>query len=811
MVGTYRTDTEESVISESSVNSNLGDFKFSYLAGTDLYTLNMKSSSSLRYQEIVDEAPHNISIENHFMPSVTYTGRTLDITFGEDLTYITMPDGSIARLSDDELFFTRILFRSRLFKNGAGLVIDYDKYDCDLYVRYAGDSEYTLKESFKNQSKDRTWSFSESDHIAAWYIVIHDVTESVLPNTTWNEEPVFTNKHICKSGVAESGTVYSLGYINVYAHTDNGLTLVSRTTSDLYDGELMKDVEEYDLATYGSHLRRRSLTNKWSYYKTSQYYWNPAALQSFDDIVQDDENQRFTTTDHTAIKLSLGTNLFNPELTYKDQYDHETMVKGFRIYNLLPVGVELDSTADEIAESLDIFRHGYHHLWSEDFELLTTGNNCPCHSASGKNQYNNAELYQQLLSDSLKTEVNITENWNNTGRIKVEIVGRFTTKYWLVAYYYNTYYQFTYDLKLSIPYESYLEYGSIYTSYCGVTKLEEQAVGINMGSSPYDNGSKDPDAVDIDEDGDLKERLAINLSSITLNAVFSAYQNTSLKVQTDLSNYRNGSAAGSAGTEYNYKMTVTTGADSVANLTMYNSLENAYADGDTYWKGELLDIDTSYAESKGWNVEVSYSEEPGAGRDSEWKPYTDADKDKVQSLRFRFLDSSGNGAILQSNALAYVLVKLRMPEEGMGSAQNSFYAEWNPVNAVGQVLDTVTTLQSNKTRVSIAANVSGQIAWDDEDMEIPEKIPVTLLQNGVPYKTVEVTNEDEWNTSSRACLSMTTTETNMCGRWPRIRLRNMSQHTAVRTVMSYQRSLVRDCTTSYSWRFPMRPLSFIRQ
>lgn len=112
--------------------------------------------------------------------------------------------------------------------------------------------------------------------------------------------------------------------------------------------------------------------------------------------------------------------------------------------------------------------------------------------------------------------------------------------------------------------------------------------------------------------------MAYAKAQTTISSVISTHQDVQTSVKTDQSYYSTGSVQSSNNSEYEYKLRVRTGQNDVTNLVIYDSLEEYTKDnkgnfiaahGDNkHWNGNLLGIDTSYAESKGYTVRTWYSE-----------------------------------------------------------------------------------------------------------------------------------------------------------------------------------------------------------
>lgn len=149
-----------------------------------------------------------------------------------------------------------------------------------------------------------------------------------------------------------------------------------------------------------------------------------------------------------------------------------------------------------------------------------------------------------------------------------------------------------------------------------------------------DTGSRDAQEKDINKNGNTSETMSFVSDTITISTAISTHQDVQAQVQSTLSNYSTGIVDAEYGKNYSYKLRVRSGENDVTNLIIYDNLEKWAKDKDgnfieaagkkQYWQGEFLGIDTSYAESKGYNVKVWYSGNEKAGtlaEDSSWKEF----------------------------------------------------------------------------------------------------------------------------------------------------------------------------------------------
>lgn len=403
--------------------------------------------------------------------------------------------------------------------------------------------------------------------------------------------------------------------------------------------------------------------------------------------------------------------------------------------------MELTSTKEEIANSLTSHSN-YRRIYKTDGTRIDT---------------------QRELNKLVNTTVNISENWNQTNRTKIEILVSFKEP----LYFYggeNDTICFDYKCNYSISYDAFLEYGSVWKNYCYVDKLATQEKGVNINNKyTLDNGYYDLDAKDIDEDGSTINKLAYANAQTTITSAVSTHQDVQKQVKTDQSNYSTGTVKSSYDSEYEYKLRVKTGQNDVTNLVIYDSLEE-YAQnpsGDivpaygttNHWNGEFLGIDTSYAESKGYVVKPYYSENPLAGNladDSSWIEYSDSvDKLKVKALAFEYLDADGKPAKLPANSLTYVLIKMKSPsDENITSlAYNGCRTQWQALDDYDRPVDFITGINSNIVKVSLPNSV--------EDKEVNLSFNKIIDATDEDFEKLKLDKESTYN----FLISLTNQET----------------------------------------------------
>ena len=755
LYGIYSDSTIEEKLDDSFININFSEFEFKYEGDpeTGLYNISTyhdkNNNRHLLYQDIVNpdkeywgykKASNRQAWKISFIAK--YKGTPMTLKIADDVLSATNIDGTIKKLNDNEYYFTDVSFNGNHFTNASGVKINPNKYDCELWVRYADSNKYVLHSSFKNPNGNKTFYFNDKK-VVGWYIMIYDITETVefdynkISNMNdWNLKSILSSTTIfSKKDIPNSGNIYNFVYMNVYYRDGDNFILQNETTEELYESEITKELLQYDLETYGHCIQRNYAEDGWNYVIVTNQEDNLVSEIKFNETIQDNSNERFIGSCDIATKLNIAGAGVSQSMMYVEQFNKDYIMQGFKMYDLLPMGMELISTEEEIKNSLEVTAHTYHRLHAEDGTMLSGGN-----ATVGP--------HLDIIKNAIDTNIKITENWNNTGRTRIEITGTLTEKLWLTSYYYGTWYKFNYQYNYSIPYESYMEYGNVYTNKLYVDKFDTQTKGYRLQDKVKDNGTSDSDAIDIDEDGNINDELSFKKDDLTINAIFSTYQNISIKAKTDLSNYDVGVINSSYDSSYTYRLGIITGSNNIKNVIFYDSIEQAYGKQD-YWKGEFCGIDTSYAENKGYTVKTYYSENEDAGNlynedgssNSNWSKYSESiDKTKVKSLAFEFLDENNNPIIIPSNTLMYVLINMKTPnDESINTlAYNKFNTEWNTVNSLGFESIEKTKLNSNIVKISLPHSLKSFGSYIlKHEYYVRDKNGNLILENTISEELVE--------------------------------------------------------------------------
>ena len=613
--GIYWAETEASFLTEYTTQIDLTNYGFAYTG--QLYSPD-KEGSKKSGKPYFSEYKAKNNIEQSLLWGIggdaIYTGSPMDIVIGDDILFAPNSKGIYEQLTDNEYYFSTINYHGTWATNiNNSPIKNYDMY---LYIRYANTSEYVQYGDVYKANED--YVITMPNNSVGWKIIIKDVDESFISRKITNQnyykqKLVDSYTKIKKSDIGSSGNIYNFSYLQVYidGELQNEPDINSYTTPST-----ITDIAAYDKETYGTYMQRdygsiEILTNKMYGYliKSANTPSHYPAKEGFE------------------IKYSISSDL-------DPQYGTSNNFKGFTYYDLLPEGMELIETEEEIIANIANQNIFSPQTWK---------------TISGKNFSTSEEL---LVFWQEHCFVTITKNWKNTERTRLKIEFNFTedpvnftdlqTSYRikLPSIYYNAY----------LSYDNYLEYGKSYNNTAYMDFIDSQNSDCQITSSGLANSKITRDYDDINENGiAFDEGIFYSSVSRTINTVISTHQDVQTQVQSSYDSFTTNTAKSDYNDKYQYKLRVRTGTTSITNLVTYTNLEsyirkyktdeNGYCLTDEHgnyifdvlpisqkekWQGEFLSIDTSYAENKGYTIKTYYSTKDNAGtltEDDSWKEY----------------------------------------------------------------------------------------------------------------------------------------------------------------------------------------------
>lgn len=286
LYGIYDSESEEELLATTDISIDLSEYEISYSG--NLYEIRKyaSGSTSYRYDEQFKEKweetfPFNDSIK------AIYTGDPLTVKYGDDFLYATNQDGVIERLSDSDYYFRQIIIRK--LKNANGQNIDPLKYETKLYVRYAGDKEYTLYGTYKDMMDNpEKYNFTRyndsglegnitfsSKNVVAYYFEIIDAQESIIIDNVISNYIIF---NINSFNISKNGRVGNFNFLQVYKKDESGNKVIQNSKQDNYSVDAKKlDIAEYDLEMYGEYAQRGQAEYPYNEWKVDQHL-NPRRI-----------------------------------------------------------------------------------------------------------------------------------------------------------------------------------------------------------------------------------------------------------------------------------------------------------------------------------------------------------------------------------------------------------------------------------------------------------------------------------------------------------------------------------------------------
>ena len=682
-----------------------GDFKITFEG--DLYSVSKAGNTGRRSYNRIVNSNYGETIEYYFKTTTLYTGTTYDAEIGDDIVYITSFDGEYRLLTDDEYYFKSVYIRPYYIKNANGLRWDDDKYTVKLFVRYANTTEYVqYKEDLvlkPSNSSSKTITFAEDEKVVGWYFRFCDMEDSIVIT---DSNAIRTTLHIqTDNDISISGDFYNFNYLKVYTTNEDGERILQNpATLDNYENDLsVEKVANYDLDTYGSYIHRGYLSM--SYFEDD--YMNMSWTYSLSSTKKTSDYfyRTFTATPVSSNSQSTcsGTKEFN----------------GYRMFVIIPAGIEVDTTAEEIINSLSVSKYSF--------------------TKPDGTTYTQAE-YLEFIKERLTIE--IIPNYKETEQTCISIKLDYSDAP-LNMYYINSNLE-NYKIPLRIPLESYFLYGSNYSIRTVITFLNEEELYL-----PY---NKNTDTQDYDMDGLTTDFNIIN-SSMSLSTVVtvSSFQEVKKMVKTENTDdeYVSGIVMVKNGEEYTYKLRIRTGINDITNLVLYDNVEGLVTDS---WRGEFQGVDTSYATKQGFDVKVWYSTLSDAGtledNPDNWLEYTDdVDKTTVKNLAFDYGKST-----IQSSGLTYVLIKMKVPDtlDTVQVVRNRCSTRWNALSTTGELIDNIVGINSNIVTLAFPKSVDDiaiEKVWEDNENELgvrPDNITVNINQNGTQIETQTLNEANNW-------------------------------------------------------------------
>jgi len=732
--GRYEDEEKIQKLADVSKTVILKEFDFEYTG--KLYNITKKS----KIEEKLYKNNINMKFCDWLMKAIAFnTGDKMDVEIGDDILYITRENGEVTRLNDDEYYFNYInipvfyTYDENSKKKGEALI----GYDYEVQIRGKETNEYVTYETGVTENKKREIVFYTGE-VQGIKIIIKD-----LDKTLYDGELEVSLRIYPKD--CDAGALYNFNYLQVYnKDSDGNRILANEVESDSYSTPSTLKIAEYDMDTYERYLQRSYGRKE---IEDGEFELNTSKTSRIKN--NNVENEKY------EVEYSIYSDLY---INYYE-VDKDCIIKQ---YDILPLGVNLSSNKEDIINSIK----------SKDI--------LPFRDLSLKDgtKFSTEKELLEYIKENMTVEIDY--DYRESGRTKISIIYNLNEIKWPTTLK-NKMMKIGVVLNTEIPYDSISEYGAKYINYV-YTMWNNQEYDYNYTNNydyqyhvTKDEGYSDSLARDIDNDGDTTEQLAYAFNTLNITHAVASKQSVIQQIRTDRTNgaFISDKAEVNVGGNYTYKLKVTTGANSLKDLIIYDTLETIVDESgneiSSGWKGKLLNVDTSYAMSKGYAPKVYYSEEKNPGKLTEvperWMELTDeVDKTTVKSicvdLRYK---EDGSEMALSSSNVVFVLINMQASEDDtiISSANNMFKTNWRAIDPKGEIIDNVEGIYSNQLNVNIyklenvKKVITGKKTWKDDWQYMsyrPKSITVKLLQDGIEYMRREVTEEDsvgsykeEWN------------------------------------------------------------------
>jgi len=703
--GIYWDETEDVKLNEATKSVNLDNFQFVYTGVGDggLRKIADKQSKV----SITKAALGSAYAKYGFQLTYLWGGVKEDVEIGDDYVWALNDRQEYVRLTSDEYYFTSVTWSGSKLYNASEKAIK--AYDLELWVRYAGETEYTKYGNTLKANVDNTVSFPSSVNVQAYKWIVRDVVESIKPDMNSTQAQyygyvltMYCNIRIHKEDLNTQSRIINFAYIKQY---QDGEWVNQAEESNYAEGVTRNEIAPLDLSVHGDYLKRvactQSMLDNAIRFQVTKKSSNNSLLQN--DITNEQYTGQYTIT--TQMDFGYG---------YTDEF------LGVEYFDLLPKGMNFSKVSKVNAASSNLKK---------------------IKTVSG------VSLNDDYLEDHFNIEVK--ENYNGTGRTLVKMAWDFTDdpldlsiddikKGTISGLAFPSF-----VMDVFVPYESFLENGVVYNNTIYMEPIEYKTRNF----IPYSRINDYNGVVQTLSNGDttyaLKEDIDLNgnntldymftsTAKLEVIELYASHQDLLTLVETDQSNFNSRRAISSTFTNYIYKLRVRPSNNDITNLIIYDNLETAYGNN-KHWEGEFVGIDTTYAESQGYVIDVYYSEKVDAGSlstDRSWALYdeTTVDKSKVKSLAFRYLDGEGNYVYIPAKTYTYVAIKMKAPiEDSYDNAYNNSWTEWTAYDN-GEIVTGVNGIVSNIVEISLPRTKVGPHPTV-EDLDDPSASSNNLSNN----------------------------------------------------------------------------------
>ena len=717
------------------VNFNLANYNFTY--DGDLYGISYQHdkrslsdfTDDRDYLYISDKIDLQMTSYEKGQLNMTakYTNFPMDIIFGTDYFAITDQNGNYRPLDESE----RKIRWIQWFQPQGTVGYLKNTYDVELYVKYINTDDYVLRATFSS-NESPSWFFlneiTSGKNIVSFYFKMKGVTETVQwapAKMSWIPAPE-------EGTYAANGNVYTSDYIKVY----NGETLENVTELSNYNTLITKnDIAQHDLNEHGCYIQRGGYSTDYRELEVKSQQ-NTFKVNDLITEVPGKINNKQFVGGKIQLQLTGNTGSLTPVdiRAYGKNIPKEQLIRGYKIYTLLPYGIKLDESETK-------------YVRTQTFDYSNTDSAVvnKCYPRIFEPDGSTYKYSNKLLEEGTTYEA--IDNWNETGRQLVVLTIDLGKDMFVYSPQGEPF--FKYQLGFNIDLGAYIKSGGSWDIRSYGEFLDREATnGLNDTFHLDDSDDGKYDSQEADINGNNKtDVMAMDTVNLTITAPSDSMQEVSTWViENDTELFE---SSVNPGETYEYRFKVSTGNNMATNIILYTSIEDQiknnqgqFVSAGSDWRGSLLDINVSQIRELGLFEKIYWSESntPGnIGEDSSWKEYTDAtDKTKIKSLAIKIVDENGNPAVIPGLIELSAGIIMKSPERyAAGQAHIACWTGWNNINSLGQVETTVSGMPSNTVSVSLKKpemkyiEIQKTLTAYDEDERDDDMAPMAFINDAI--------------------------------------------------------------------------------
>lgn len=649
-------DLEEPVSLASPSQAEKSRKGLSRANGSDIDLSGMGDIKSGRLQEstslgtpsqadFLPASPSQLSRKTFAALPVAADGRAsaaMDLYLLDDFIDITGADGAFRQLGDEEYEMVDVTIPSyRSFTNANGFPVQSGKYTAEIVL--GTNRKGTAAASFRIDESPHTYQFPAGT--SRFLIRIRNVDESLYinqfdvdVNVAFHLNP---NKPVMPDGIIRNND----GLVVELAGTHHNTVF-----DDSYLGSDAARVRQRDLSTYGTRIQRWC----WDYHYESDLVYQDVYVGA-DAFTGSEEGYRTTAT-------------------FRSEFRRAENLKGFSVYSLLPMGMEVDRKRLTETASFSGFQNAY----GEAVGAAWLGGGF---------------------------SIRIMDNYKGTGRTLVE--GRYDYSDSPVSV--DGYLAHAgFAVPVLVSFDALAEYGTAYVIQGEqiVNSPGKESTAFRTDKNGRDDGSAFHHVSwkDINGNGNTAEPLVYNSTSISVTRVMATQMELKKEVSTPQTGGRyrtNRKEDGSSqeirayfGHGYSYRLNLRNTGSPAERVVLYDILEEGQTTA-SQWKGTFQRVDVSQPQSLGLQPVVYYSTSrtPGTLDSGRWSTMLPSDKALVKAIAIDF----GPGRMKTArDVYAEIFLMAPEPQESLVGKQTA-----NGFSVSYTAADQETSLDSNEVRVNL--------------------------------------------------------------------------------------------------------------